>query len=887
MSDVGKIKISLDNGLKNIIKSYDSHTQTSDNGFFNKVTEVVDLNEDEVKESLVEDAFSGALDGMLTATFGGSSFGAVMNTGGVVESIFSNGGLLLENLLPEKDLGIIKDIGEGIAQIHARVNATVATIASSLIEGVLQFGEAIVDFLILVGSGILTIGTGVVDGVQAISGLISGEEWESVTGKLWNGTMGVVSKKAVTSLFDSFYENTSVGSWIKEDALGFDTVRAIGSGVGYVAGVVGLTIATAGIGGALVGGSSAAASGAATAASTGVSAAQLAVTAGAAGVGKGTQDAWADGAGLGEGLGFGVLNGLWEGLQFYVGGRIGAPGGFGDQIASKLVGGSSQLAIKLTSSLSRVLLDGIDGGVEGFVQPLLSTIYKDGYLNENGEVVQFEKTDNFLERYGEIYDDFGGWGNVLTNAAIGSFSSLIGEGVDFSKSLKNATNYHSPEIDSVDNFTVHKSGAFFSKRGASTNVSRQELYSNLDAVVQQMNELYGDGMGIKGLKLYLETGNNSYITRQGNCRNYISTLSVNDIQEYLDIQSKRDLLKRFYSTKNDESFLNEMSNFFEENYFRSGQYGVDQADIEKLCTYHLDGREYSYREARLIANYALENGYQLPHFRKIGTNEYMRLKQKLMDIGFSNSDASVILSSVNDAGACSYASLCNNIFYQFRNTPDLFEKIFGYPMYHNVDSRATLNSTELLLDIYLFVNDVKNGGRFFKKHRINSHFLSTKIDVFGRRILRADEQVYLSGSRGRNTDVINRFLNSKSANLSYDNRILINNFDKKCYNSDEIQQIVKVLKHVIEDGFDVSLDYFYIPNQNDKVIRMFSYNPRDYADMSTDSWKEGAGHSVAVTGLDQTGFIVTSWGQKYKIPFEDVLNGGRSVISVNKLLLKE
>ena len=92
MSDVGKINISLDNGLKNIIKSYDSHTQTSDNGFFNKVTEVVDLNEDEVKESLVEDAFSGALDGMLTATFGGSSFGVVMNTGGVVEPIVSNGG---------------------------------------------------------------------------------------------------------------------------------------------------------------------------------------------------------------------------------------------------------------------------------------------------------------------------------------------------------------------------------------------------------------------------------------------------------------------------------------------------------------------------------------------------------------------------------------------------------------------------------------------------------------------------------------------------------------------------------------------------------------------------------------------------------------------------
>ncbi|HIT23656.1 MAG TPA: hypothetical protein IAD45_04485, partial [Candidatus Faecimonas intestinavium] len=58
-----------------------------------------------------------------------------------------------------------------------------------------------------------------------------------------------------------------------------------------------------------------------------VSAAQLATTAGVAGFGRGTESAWKDGESLGEGLMFGGLNGVWEGFQFYIGGKI---AGFGN-----------------------------------------------------------------------------------------------------------------------------------------------------------------------------------------------------------------------------------------------------------------------------------------------------------------------------------------------------------------------------------------------------------------------------------------------------------------------------------------------------------------------------------------------------------------------------
>ena len=43
-----------------------------------------------------------------------------------------------------------------------------------------------------------------------------------------------------------------------------------------------------------------------------------------------------------------------------------------------------------------------------------------------------------------------------------------------------------------------------------------------------------------------------------------------------------------------------------------------------------------------------------------------------MSYGFTSNDASVILSSVNDAGACSYASVCGDILEHFQDKGFLF-----------------------------------------------------------------------------------------------------------------------------------------------------------------------------------------------------------------------
>lgn len=362
----------------------------------------------------------------------------------------------------------IKTAASNVWNVIKSVGATVGTIFLSVVEGLLQFVGAVIDTLLLAGAVVLSIPLGIVDGVQAIFGATTGYEWESMTKWMWNDVKAEVSKKVVSPAFDKIYES-DIGNWLQEntnnfplfqlfDSIGimdsensFDLTRSIVSGIGYVAGIVLLTIATAGLGGAAVGGTSAATATAATTASATTSivttvsnlSTQMAVTAGVAGVGKYTQEAWNDGASTFEGLAAGGIGGLWEALQFYVGGKISGLKIFG---AKGVVGSVavSEGKAKVLNGLARVILDAGDGGLEGFANPFMQLIYKDGYYDENGNYVEFLEDQDFAEKYEELFEDNGGWASVATNAEVGGFASLFGEVFDFSKHMKNVKNADNP-----------------------------------------------------------------------------------------------------------------------------------------------------------------------------------------------------------------------------------------------------------------------------------------------------------------------------------------------------------------------------------------------------------------------------------------------------------
>ncbi len=228
-----------------------------------------------------------------------------------------------------------------------KAGATVATGVFSIVEGVGNFAESLVDAGTMLCAGLATPFTFIGDKIFGTN----------LTDKMWNGTKALVSKEHVKGWFDDFYENDTLGQAIKDNAYAFDTVRSVGNEVGYVAGVVALSVVTCGAGTVGLG---AATAGAAASSAGGLSlSAGMGLIAGAAGFGKHTQKAWNEGASLESGLASGVVGGVVDGLMYYAGGKVAG-------LAPSLSAG--------TNSAIRIGADMALGAADGFIRPGVDAI---------------------------------------------------------------------------------------------------------------------------------------------------------------------------------------------------------------------------------------------------------------------------------------------------------------------------------------------------------------------------------------------------------------------------------------------------------------------------------------------------------------------------------
>lgn len=374
------------------------------------------------------------------------------------------------------------------------LQATGASLFNILImaptKGICQFVEAIVDFVFLLGTAAGSIGTGIYDGISYLVSMANGttDEWSSATGAMWEWTMGFVAEDWVGDACNWIYQ-TEFGKWLDDHAWDWAKSNGIGfniaSGIGYVAGIIILTIVTMGIGGAAVGGTAAASS-----AATSTFATTSAAIAASAATGKYTQEAWGkmrdeswEGiermyergeiteedyntmytikfcseeqwneieeeykAGiiseeqykamkeirerpedwkttenLFKGLGYGVANGLWEGIQWYIGGKL----------AGWAIKGS-----KIATSAVRV---GTDTAFNGLDTPVRTAM----------DVFTYGKT------WDEAWEEQGGWQSVATNIGIGLIGSAGGEAFDAIKLNKASKILDNNEIfDDLDEVTT-------------------------------------------------------------------------------------------------------------------------------------------------------------------------------------------------------------------------------------------------------------------------------------------------------------------------------------------------------------------------------------------------------------------------------------------------
>ena len=77
-------------------------------------------------------------------------------------------------------------------------------------------------------------------------------------------------------------------------------------------------------------------------------------------------------------------------------------------------------------------------------------------------------------------------------------------------------------------------------------------------------------------------------------------------------------------------------------------------------------------------------------------------------------------------------SKSNEIVFSYNGNEELFEETFGYPMYTTIDGKKVLNSSELLLDMYTYINSDLNGGTLFNidSNGVHINDLVTKNQIY-------------------------------------------------------------------------------------------------------------------------------------------------------------
>lgn len=481
--------------------------------------------------------------------------------------------------------------------------------------------------------------------------------------------------------------------------------------------------------------------------------------------------------------------------------------------------------------------------------------------------------------------------NVFSNVKVNNYKTKLNNNNYKGKELNTSdfeletdnrginTNYKAEELK-VSDFEFETNDRGINTTGNSIPLKDYSNYTKdergLLFIIENHNKKYGLGDAEYRLSLFVDPNSQYY----GDYSLISSANGANTMFRQYSVEEIRHTLKNLFydgSTTNISGFFRSVGDP------KKYTFGVDQGGIDSLYNYYDEnGNKYSKYGVKKILEHCQKTGDAMPQIRKVANAEYGKLRKKLVDQGFSQKNASVILESVDDAGACSYAQACNEIFASFIGKEAEFEQKFGYPMYKIENGNKVLNSNELLLDLYVYTNTVANGGAFILNDKsLNPYMLDNRKDFAGRDMLKTKKyQQYLShGSRNGpwKDSTLYSFLNSKG--IRYEAHAIAYSLGyASTYDDVQMQQIVDSAKQAINNGEVLSLDIWdsrgVVGN-----ISLNSTNPNSYNSDSTSRYK-GGGHSVFITDIGLDCFYVSSYGREYSIKFKDLQNGWFTIYRV-------
>ncbi|MBR2704414.1 MAG: hypothetical protein IKE91_02995 [Clostridia bacterium] len=274
-----------------------------------------------------------------------------------------------------------------------------------------------------------------------------------------------------------------------------------------------------------------------------------------------------------------------------------------------------------------------------------------------------------------------------------------------------------------------------------------------------------------------------------------------------------------------------------------------------------------------------------------GDEDSKLVKGIAKQFNMSYEDAAKACTMVDSIGACTYAATANNILYAYRYDPVAFEEDFGYPMFVvDEENRLVVNSTMLLMDIYIYANSEENNGKLFSKDKngivkVNDEYVVQDPNA-DMPTYYAKEQKYLDG--GALSEQGKGFMSSKNTS-----KVL--NYEKTCESSKNayieengettfIAHDDKELKKFVEDNLDEDTCLsIHVDNHNDIYMTLTSSRESEIHEgtIVTGIPREVTfedGHAMVIVGSTDEGIIVASWGEEYLITYENLNKTGNYTI---------
>lgn len=813
---------------------------------------------------------------------------------------------------------VYKNVIQPIGGIIKSTAASVGNTVISAVKGLGELGEGIIKAVAIAGTGVGSIFTGVADGVTYAATAIGGNtsNWESITFKMWQGTMGFVSENHVENAFSDFYKKNAIGKWLDENAWDFaksdSPLMNIISGLAPAVAIVAVSFLTAGVADVAL-----------------APEAIAGIIAGTAGVGNGTGDYWQNKResswenvkelykkgeiskdqyntmvqirnlsdeqwkeikndykngkiskkefeqlktirempddwktieNLVKGLGSGGATGVWEGLQYYLGGKI----------AGWSISGNA-----LVNSGARVGADTLISMADTPYRSFIDAIAYD-------------------EDFQKAFEKQGGWQSVATNAGMGFLGSLAGEGLNVHKQFEKLSSvqeandylfgknkgeisdkvkvkvkegidaiYETDVLEGLDKNTAKNVKNEIIRKYVNGDISLNDIKrfdksygtymkNRIDSINSMKEHLYGERANeiSDAVKMKIE---NLEDVIESNQRNLIEGLDENTAK-----QVKNSLAERYFKG---EISLEEIADYKDVNKYINN---VQSLGIKKLNDYS----DFLSKAQNATGTYGVDQGI----FRNLkrGSIEYRNLINDFTQrYDIDNLTATIITDTIeNDVvgfgdlinpGVCSYADACNTLIDMFKDRPQDFEKAFGFPLYEQTANGIKINQEKMLFDMYVNTNLEENGGSLFIRSKDGKIGFSSETGT-----------QYEGQKPMEYKQNFENYLKTKFENVNFKQENISTSTLTK---ADIIYQINKLTG----EGKQVSLRTETVEGPITFIYDDGSLNT------VLKSGDRHACHITKVLGTTDEGVLVETWGKKALVRFEDIAEKSNGTLVIRDI----